>query len=127
MAIARTLANGPSIFLMDEPFGALDNETKWQMQELMIGIVEKLKATVLLVTHDIEEAIFSADHIVFMSRHPRTVHETLVTEFKGGRRSASHEEMMEAKDFHDLEKEIMHLMREEMRDDTESLALALPH
>ena len=41
VAIARTLANGPSILLMDEPFGALDAETKWQMQELMIGIVEK--------------------------------------------------------------------------------------
>ena len=52
VAIARTLANGPSILLMDEPFGALDAETKWQMQELMIGIVENSNATVLLVTHD---------------------------------------------------------------------------
>ena len=67
VAIARTLANGPSILLMDEPFGALDAETKWQMQELMIGIVETSKATVLLVTHDLEEAIFLADRIVFMS------------------------------------------------------------
>jgi len=110
---------------MDEPFGALDAESKWQMQELMIGIVEKSKGTVLLVTHDIEEVIFLADHIVFMSRHPGTVREVLVTEFKGGRRFASHEEKMEAKGFYDLEKEIMHLMREEMRDDPESLAL--PH
>jgi NitT/TauT family transport system ATP-binding protein len=124
VAIARTLANGPSIVLMDEPFGALDAETKWQMQELMIGIVDKSMATVLLVTHDIEEAIFLADHIVFMSRHPGTVRQTLVTDFKGGRRFASHEEMMEADGFYDLEKKIMHLMREEMRDDTESLASA---
>jgi NitT/TauT family transport system ATP-binding protein len=122
VAIARTLANGPSILLMDEPFGALDAETKWQMQELMIGIVEKSKATVLLVTHDIEEAIFLADNIVFMSRHPGTVREMLVTEFKGGRRFASREEMMEADGFYDLEKKIMHLMRDEMRGDTESLA-----
>ncbi|MGD9501601.1 MAG: ABC transporter ATP-binding protein [Methyloceanibacter sp.] len=122
VAIARTLANGPSILLMDEPFGALDAETKWQMQELMIGIVEKSKATVLLVTHDIGEAIFLADHIVFMSRHPGTVRETLVTEFKQGRRFASHEEMMEADGFYDLEKKIMSLMREEMRDDLEALA-----
>jgi ABC-type nitrate/sulfonate/bicarbonate transport system ATPase subunit len=122
VAIARTLANGPSILLMDEPFGALDAETKWQMQELMIGIVEKSKATVLLVTHDIEEAIFLADNIVFMSRHPGTVREVLVTEFKGGKRFASHEEMMEADGFYDLEKKIMHLMRDEMRDDLESLA-----
>jgi ABC-type nitrate/sulfonate/bicarbonate transport system ATPase subunit len=117
VAIARTLANGPSILLMDEPFGALDAETKWQMQELMIGIVEKSNATVLLVTHDIEEAIFLADRIVFMSRHPGTVRESLVTEFKGGRRLASHEEMLEADGFSELAKKIMHLMRDEMRSD----------
>ena len=115
VAIARTLANGPSILLMDEPFGALDAETKWQMQELMIGIVETSKVTVLLVTHDLEEAIFLADRIIFMSRHPGTVRENVVTEFKGGRRFASHEEMMEAKGFYDLEKNLMHLMRDEMR------------
>ena len=121
VAIARTLANGPSILLMDEPFGALDAETKWQMQELMIGIVEKSNATVLLVTHDIEEAIFLADRIVFMSRHPGTVREILVTEFKGGRRFRSHEEMIDADGFYELEKKIMQLMREEMRDELEAL------
>ena len=115
VAIARTLANGPSILLMDEPFGALDAETKWQMQELMIGIVEMSKATVLLVTHDLEEAIFLADRIIFMSRHPGTVRENVVTEFKGGRRFASHEEMMEVDGFYELEKSLMCLMRDEMR------------
>jgi len=119
VAIARTLANGPSILLMDEPFGALDAETKWQMQELMIGIVETSKATVLLVTHDLEEAIFLADRIVFMSRHPGTVRRNVLTEFKRGRRFASHEEMMEAEGFYELEKSIMHLMRDEMRQDSE--------
>jgi ABC-type nitrate/sulfonate/bicarbonate transport system ATPase subunit len=120
VAIARTLANGPSILLMDEPFGALDAETKWQMQELMIGIVEKSRATVLLVTHDLEEAIFIADRIFFMSRHPGTIRATLVTEFKQGRRFASREEMMEADGFHELERSIMHLMRDEMRGAEES-------
>jgi NitT/TauT family transport system ATP-binding protein len=127
VAIARTLANGPSILLMDEPFGALDAETKWQMQELMIGIVEKSKATVLLVTHDIEEAIFLADRIVFMSRHPGTVREILVTEFKGGRRFASHEEMMEADGFYELAKRVMHLMRDEMRSDLEETNTTYSH
>ena len=121
VAIARTLANGPSILLMDEPFGALDAETKWQMQELMIGIVEKSNATVLLVTHDVVEAIFLADRILFMSRHPGTIREDLVTEFKNGRRFASHEEMIEAEGFYELEKRIMHLMRDEMRGDLEEL------
>ena len=115
VAIARTLANGPSILLMDEPFGALDAETKWQMQELMIGIVESSRATVLLVTHDLEEAIFIADRIIFMSRHPGTVRENLVTAFKGGRRIASREEMLEAQGYVELERKLMHLMRDEMR------------
>lgn len=119
VAIARTLANGPSILLMDEPFGALDAETKWQMQELMVGIVERSNVTVLIVTHDLEEAIFLADRIIFMSRHPGTVRENLVTEFKKGRRFSSHEEMMEADGFHQIERKIMHLMREEMRNDRE--------
>jgi len=119
VAIARTLANGPSILLMDEPFGALDAETKWQMQELMISIVENSKVTVLIVTHDIAEAIFLADRIVFMSRHPGTVRENMVTEFKNGRRFSSHEEMIEAKGFHEIERRIMHLMRDEMRNDRE--------
>jgi NitT/TauT family transport system ATP-binding protein len=123
VAIARTLANGPSILLMDEPFGALDAETKWQMQELMIGIVEQSQATVLLVTHDIEEAIFLADRIIFMSRHPGTIRENLVAEFKGGRRFASHEEMIEADGYYELEKQIMHLMRDEMRGEIEGSAL----
>ena len=121
VAIARTLANGPSILLMDEPFGALDAETKWQMQELMVGIVESSRSTVLLVTHDLEEAIFLADRIIFMSRHPGTIRENLVTEFKGGRRYASHEAMMEAKGFYDLRKKIMHLMRVETRGDLEAV------
>ena len=56
VAIARTLANEPSLLLMDEPFGALDAETRWTMQELMISIVESTNTTVVMVTHDIEEA-----------------------------------------------------------------------
>jgi NitT/TauT family transport system ATP-binding protein len=115
VAIARTLANGPSILLMDEPFGALDAETRWQMQELMIGIVDSSATTVLLVTHDIEEAIFLADRIIFMSRHPGTVRENLATGFKGGRRCESREEMIEAPGYYELEKEIMRLMRDETR------------
>jgi NitT/TauT family transport system ATP-binding protein len=120
VAIARTLANGPSILLMDEPFGALDAETRWQMQELMVGIVESSGTTVLLVTHDIEEAIYVADRIVFMSRHPGTVRENVVTDFKQGRRFASREQMIEAAGYYELEKRIMYLMRDEMRRETDN-------
>jgi len=117
VAIARTLANTPSILLMDEPFGALDAETKWQMQELMVSIVESSRATVLFVTHDLEEAIFLADRIIFMSRHPGTVREILQPAFKQGRRLSSHEEMMETKGYYELERHLMHLMRDETRED----------
>ncbi|MGD9742576.1 MAG: ABC transporter ATP-binding protein [Dongiaceae bacterium] len=122
VAIARTLANDPSILLMDEPFGALDAETRWQMQELMVGIAETSQTTLLLVTHDLEEAIFLADRIVFMSRHPGTVRENLMVDFKKGRRFQSREQMIEAPGYYELEKKIMHLMRDESRRDADSAA-----
>jgi NitT/TauT family transport system ATP-binding protein len=69
-AIARVLANDPKIMLLDEPFGALDNQTRALMQEMLLGIWEREKKTVLFVTHDIEEAIFLASRVVVVSARP---------------------------------------------------------
>ena len=69
-AIARALANDPKILLMDEPFGALDNQTRVLMQELLLGIWESARKTVLFVTHDIDEAIFMANRVAVFSARP---------------------------------------------------------
>jgi NitT/TauT family transport system ATP-binding protein len=70
LQIARVLANDPDILLMDEPFGALDSQTRQLMQEELGQIWQKHKKTVLFITHDIDEAILLADVICVMSRGP---------------------------------------------------------
>jgi ABC-type nitrate/sulfonate/bicarbonate transport system ATPase subunit len=70
VAIARALANSPRMLLMDEPFGALDHQTRELMQELLLGIWEQERKTVLFVTHDIDEAVFMGSRVVVMSARP---------------------------------------------------------
>jgi ABC-type nitrate/sulfonate/bicarbonate transport system ATPase subunit len=70
VAIARALANQPEVLLMDEPFGALDAQTKEQMQQFLLELWEQTQTTILMITHDLEEAVFLSQRVYVMSAHP---------------------------------------------------------
>jgi len=73
VAIARTLAGAPKALLMDEPFGALDAQTRLDMQEMLLRAWEKHRTTILFVTHDVDEALLLADTIHVLSASPGRV------------------------------------------------------
>ena len=80
VAIARTLILRPRIILMDEPFGALDPQTRMNMQDLLVGLWREVEATVFFVTHSIEEAVFLGDRVYVMGRNPGTILQELKVE-----------------------------------------------
>jgi NitT/TauT family transport system ATP-binding protein len=77
VAIVRALANQPRILLMDEPFGALDAQTRCRMQAHLLEIWRQIDITIIFITHDLEEAIFLADRILVLSAHPGEVQELI--------------------------------------------------
>jgi NitT/TauT family transport system ATP-binding protein len=77
VAIARALANRPRILLMDEPFGALDAQTRAKMQTHLLDIWRNIDVTVLFITHDLDEAIFLADRILVLKANPGEVQELI--------------------------------------------------
>jgi NitT/TauT family transport system ATP-binding protein len=77
VAIARALANQPRILLMDEPFGALDAQTRAKMQAYLMEIWKNIDITILFITHDLDEAIYLADRILVLKAHPGEVQEVI--------------------------------------------------
>jgi sulfonate transport system ATP-binding protein len=90
-AIARAIVNRPKILLMDEPFGALDAFTRIQMQEEVLKIWRAEQSTVILVTHDIDEAVFLSDRVLVMSNRPGTIRRTYPIDLPRPRDRNSHE------------------------------------
>lgn len=80
VAIARALANEPEVLLMDEPFGALDAQTKEQMQQFLLKLWEQIHTTILMITHDIEEAIFLSQRVYVMSAYPGRLKREIVVD-----------------------------------------------
>lgn len=88
-AIARGLANNPTILLLDEPFGALDALTRIQMQEEILKIHKKEGTTMVMVTHDIDEAIYLGDRVVIMSARPGEIREIIQVDSVDGKKRNS--------------------------------------
>ncbi len=109
VAIARALAYNPSILLMDEPFGALDAQTRGLMQELLLRVWEQHKITVLFITHDVDEAIFLSDRVYVMTARPGRIKAEIPVPLPRPR--AYEVQTMPA--FIDLKRQIMSLIREE--------------
>ncbi len=106
VAIARTLASDPKIILMDEPFGALDSQTRSQMQEFLADLWVKESKTVIFVTHDIEEAIFLSDRVFLMSPRPGSIKKEFRIPFGHSRPH----ELKYSDEFFALKREIMKMM-----------------
>ena len=110
VAIARALVYRPQMLLMDEPFGALDAQTRRLMQELLLKVWETHRTTVLFVTHDIEEALLLSDRVYVMSARPGT----LKAEVRVNLPRPRFVEMETSPEFLALRKQLLELIKEEV-------------
>ncbi|MBR1221845.1 ABC transporter ATP-binding protein [Bradyrhizobium sp. U87765 SZCCT0131] len=110
VAIARAWISQPLLLLMDEPFGALDAQTRLDMQELLLAARDRNRATVLFVTHDVEEALLLADRIAIMSHRPGRIVSELVVPYP---RPRTYEEIIGTQQFGELKRSIVAMLRRE--------------
>jgi NitT/TauT family transport system ATP-binding protein len=108
VAIARALANQPAVILMDEPFGALDAQTKEQMQEFLLELWTKTHVAILMITHDIEEAIYLSQRIYVLSSRPGRVRSAVTIPLPEHREL----DLKLAPEFVEIKRNIIHLLRE---------------
>jgi NitT/TauT family transport system ATP-binding protein len=113
VAIARSLANDPKILLMDEPFGALDSQTRSTMQKLLLRVWEHSHKTVLFVTHDIDEAIILGDRVHVMTARPGRMKATVDIDIPRPRSL----DMMLDPDFIAIKRQILGLLHDEIDED----------
>ncbi len=111
-AIARALVYQPRILLMDEPFGALDSQTRMLMQELLLEVWENQRSTVLFVTHDVEEAILLSDRVMVMSARPGRIQSVIDISLP---RPRSLTELERSTEFITYKTQLLALVREEAR------------
>ncbi len=109
VAIARALANDPEILLMDEPFGALDSQTRMSMQNLLLRVWEHTHKTVLFVTHDIDEAVLLGDRVYVMSARPGRIKRMVPVDLPRPRSMA----MVMEPDFIAIKREVLGLIHHE--------------
>ncbi|WP_458373873.1 ABC transporter ATP-binding protein [Pseudomonas laurylsulfatiphila] len=112
VAIARALANDPQILLMDEPFGALDSQTRLQMQQLLLRVWGNSKKTVLFVTHDIDEAILLGDRVYVMGARPGRIKQILDVPIERPRNL----DMVMERSFIEMKREIFGLLHDDLEE-----------
>jgi NitT/TauT family transport system ATP-binding protein len=92
VAIARALTSQPKILLMDEPFGALDVQTKESMQQFLLDLWQRTSTSILMITHDVREAVFLSQRIYVMTARPGTIQAEIQVELGSSRTAATREE-----------------------------------
>ena len=108
--IASALVNRPDVLLMDEPFVALDFQTRLGMQELLLKIWDEFHPTILFITHDVEEAVFLADRLYVMTRRPGRIKEEIAVPFPKPRSF----DVVTTPSFVGIKEHVLHLIREEL-------------